>query len=372
MKILYVAGRWDPNDHNQASGTDYEICKALKNEGAEVEITGPFLFPFSRFERVLREIYKRLFKKILFKYPITYFQKSAAVINKVINNNDYDLIVSFYSAPLVFVKISQPFLYICDSTAKWVQKNWKYRAWVTYETMYRWEKHVIKKATHIITFSKASAQTIQGKYQVPELQTDVFPIPASIPQEIIPEKLPGKKELSPLNLLLVGRDYKRKGIDIAIKINNILRLRGIDSRLRIVGVEGSDSEGVQFMGSYNKTIPSELNEYVKNYHWANFLLHPARFEAAGIVPSEAAAFGVPTLTNKAGGLDTTVQNGVSGIVLPKSSPPEDYAQIIIDLISDPDRYYTLMKTSMERYRTELNWGVLGKKIYNIASNLTGK
>ena len=34
MKILYVAGRWDPNDHNQASGTDYEICQALKNEGA--------------------------------------------------------------------------------------------------------------------------------------------------------------------------------------------------------------------------------------------------------------------------------------------------------------------------------------------------
>jgi len=372
MKILYIAGRWDPNDHNQASGTDYEICQALKEEGAEVEIIGPFIFPFSRFEQILREIYRRLFKKVLFKYPITYFQKSAAIINSAFNSKDHDLIVSFYSAPLVFANISQPFLYICDSTAKWVQQNWKYRAWITYETMYRWEKRVIDKASHIITFSKASAQVIHDKYDVPELQTAVFPIPASIPKEIIPEKLPGKKELSPLNLLLVGRDFKRKGIDIAIEINNILRLKGVDSHLRIVGVEGVDSEGIHYMGYYNKTIPTELNEYVQNYHWANFLLHPARFEAAGIAPSEAAAFGVPTLTNKAGGLDTTVKDGVSGIVLPKSSPAEDYAQIILDLISDPDRYYTLMKTSMERYRKELNWSVLGKKIYNIARNLTKK
>ena len=372
MKILYVAGRWDPRDHNQASGTDYEIFKALKKEGADVDVTGPFRFPFSRFELIIKEIYKRLFRKVLFKYPITYFQKCAAVINKAVQKKDYDLIVSFYSAPLLFANFTQPFLYICDATAKWVQQDWKNRAWITYETMYRWEKQVIKKASFIVTFSKSNAQVIQDKYHIPEHSIAVVPMPASIPQEKIPARLPVRKDLSPLKLLLVGRDFERKGIDIAIQINNILRSRGLDSHLRIVGLEGNDVEGVQYMGYYNKTIPSELNEYIENYKWANFLLHPARFEAAGIVPSEAAAFGVPTLTNKVGGLNTTVQDGVSGIVLPKASPADDYAQVIMDLISNPNHYYTLVKTSLERYRKELNWSVLGKKIYNIASNLTEK
>lgn len=42
MKILYVAGRWDPTDHNLASGLDYENYNTLLREGAEVEIVGPF------------------------------------------------------------------------------------------------------------------------------------------------------------------------------------------------------------------------------------------------------------------------------------------------------------------------------------------
>ena len=83
------------------------------------------------------------------------------------------------------------------------------------------------------------------------------------------------------------------------------------------------------MGLYRKTITEELAGYVANYQWANFLIHPARFEAAGIVPGEAAAFGVPTITNAAGGLATTVADGISGVVLSKGSPPKAYVDVVL-------------------------------------------
>jgi glycosyltransferase involved in cell wall biosynthesis len=152
---------------------------------------------------------------------------------------------------------------------------------------------------------------------------------------------------------------------------------GYKTLLRIVGLDGENTETIKFMGLYNKTIPEQLKDYVANYEWANFLIHPARFEAAGIVPSEAAAFGVPTITNNVGGLGTTVADGVSGIVLPRLSPPEEYVKALIHYIEHPEYYIKLFKTTRERYQKELNWRVVSKKVYDLcleaaAENITQK
>jgi glycosyltransferase involved in cell wall biosynthesis len=120
---------------------------------------------------------------------------------------------------------------------------------------------------------------------------------------------------------------------------------------------------VRFMGQYNKTIPEQLRAYVNNYQWANFLIHPARFEAAGIVPSEAAAFGTPTITNNVGGLGTTVEDGVSGIVLPKNSPANAYVSALKTAIEEQAAYDRLCETTRERYERELNWEAAGRVFF---------
>ncbi|MCE5207921.1 MAG: glycosyltransferase, partial [Chloroflexi bacterium] len=96
-----------------------------------------------------------------------------------------------------------------------------------------------------------------------------------------------------------------------------------------------------------------------------FLIHPARFEAAGIVPAEAAAFGVPTITNNVGGLATTVADRVSGVVLPKHSPAESYVRVLKEYCDNPVAYHLLCETTRQRYETELNWDVVSKKLYRI-------
>ena len=151
-------------------------------------------------------------------------------------------------------------------------------------------------------------------------------------------------------------------MDIAIKVTHQLNELGSNAELRIVGLEGENDENVRFMGVYNKTISQELDAYVENYRWANFLIHPARFEAAGIVPSEAAGFAVPTITNDSGGLGTTVANGISGIVLPKDSPPELYVETILNYVKAPERYVELCKSTRSRFETELNWRYATEKL----------
>jgi len=105
-----------------------------------------------------------------------------------------------------------------------------------------------------------------------------------------------------------------------------------------------------------------LKGYVSHYQWAHLLIHPARYEAAGIVCSEAAAFGAPTITNAAGGLATTVKEEVSGIVLPRGSTAEKYVEAIEGFLNNPQRYARMSKTARERYFEELNWRSMAANI----------
>ncbi|MBG0787648.1 MAG: glycosyltransferase family 4 protein [Anaerolineaceae bacterium] len=175
---------------------------------------------------------------------------------------------------------------------------------------------------------------------------------------------PGQK----IHLLLVGKEYVRKGVDIAIETVNGLNALGIPADLRIVGQVNENAEHVTFMGLLSKTDPLQQEAYLDNYRWADFLLFPSRFDAAGIVPSEAAGFGVPTITNAAGGIETTVKNLVSGIVLPKHSPPESYIRVVQHYLENPKAYEALRRSTYARYLSILNWRVLGDKLYSIINN----
>ena len=109
---------------------------------------------------------------------------------------------------------------------------------------------------------------------------------------------------------------------------------------------------LRYVGPFTKSIPDQLDKYVDLYRQAHLLIHPAVFEAAGIVPSEAAAFGTPTITNDAGGLATTVADGESGIVLPTWSGPEIYVKAILGLVNDPQHILCLVSESQVKDTNE--------------------
>jgi glycosyltransferase involved in cell wall biosynthesis len=171
--------------------------------------------------------------------------------------------------------------------------------------------------------------------------------------------------------LLVGRDTTppRKGINIAIEVVRKLNAAGLPAELTICGTPGQSDEQIKYVGPFTKSIPDQLDKYVDLYRRAHLLIHPAVFEAAGIVPSEAAAFGTPTITNDAGGLATTVADGESGIVLPTWSAPETYVKAILELVNDPSSYYALCQKARIRYERELNWGPTGKWMADILRKL---
>ena len=78
MKVLYVAGRWDPRIQDEYSGNDYGAYHSIKKQsGVQLELVGPFNFPPALYERIYWK-FPHLFKKRLLKHPVSYLKKCAS------------------------------------------------------------------------------------------------------------------------------------------------------------------------------------------------------------------------------------------------------------------------------------------------------
>ncbi|HRQ86246.1 MAG TPA: glycosyltransferase, partial [Flavobacteriales bacterium] len=59
-------------------------------------------------------------------------------------------------------------------------------------------------------------------------------------------------------------------------------------------------------GFLNKNLPADMARLEHHLRTADFLILPTRFEAYGIVFCEAAAYGLPALASRTGGVPTIV------------------------------------------------------------------
>ena len=336
----------------------------MTHAGFEIEILEPDTHPLFLPERVLQRLYRQWTGMRYAKFPLSRVWRQSRALARIDKGWKPDLIFSLFSASLVFYRGSTPFVYDLDTSFLGEQETYPTFGDLAMRLNVWQERRAFPKCCRVITHSHWMKRHLQEAYRVPGERIDVFPLPCALPHDVVPEASAvfHRTLEPPLRLLLVGRDYRRKGVDIAIEVVRQLNDSGIASHLTVCGTQGEEMSYVKFVGPYKKSDPQQLRQYVDLYKRSDFLLHPAVFEAAGIVPSEAAAFGVPTITNDTGGLGTTVANGESGIVLPKGSRPEAYVQAIVDLLHDPQSYVDLRISTRRRYERELNWDVAAKRV----------
>ena len=363
MKILYASCRYDPFDRDAGSGVDFNMYEAFQQNGVELTAVGPYKDRPSLLEKIYRKGHRLFSGKLTAKFSEAYLHSCARIVDETAERVMPDAIFTHNLIPLVYSRSKIPVIYKTDAILSNMHEQWPSYSRFEYYRMLGWERKALNRSNLIITVSHWAYEALLEDYHIPNSQIVVLPIPSSLPADVIPQQME-PKTISPtdLRLLSVARDFNMKGIDISIAATKMLRAKGINAQLRVVGQDGENSEGVEFMGLYKKADPEMLKGYVSHYQWAHLLIHPARYEAAGIVCSEAAAFGAPTITNAAGGLATTVKEEVSGIVLPRGSTAEKYVEAIEGFLNNPQRYTRMSKTARERYFEELNWRSMAANI----------
>lgn len=370
IKILYAAYRHDPHNPMSGSGADYQFYTAIKRQSEfSVQIVGPTITHTSLVERVVSKLYKAYTAKEYLRFPLSKTWRASRALESAALHWKPDVIFTLSPAPLLYYSAKVPCIYRIDSTTFGSEQSGQRGIGpMALRVATLQERRALAKCKLVITHSDWCKEDLVRNHGVDISRIRMFPNPAALPDDVVPTHINIAREkslISPLRLLLVGRPFWRKGVDIAIESVQILNARGIPCHLTICGLSEIDAPNVESVGLYDKADPTALCQYVSHFRQAHLLLHPARFDPSPIVTSEAAAFAVPTITNSAGGIATSVKNDVSGIVLPERSDAPAYAQIIEKLVRTPDRYYELCRTTRDRFERELNWNIASQQLGNL-------
>lgn len=281
------------------------------------------------------------------------------------------------SVELFHLKTRLPVIYLSDATSRLLEGYYpdftampakKKRA------LERFEQHAIQRADALIYPSRWAAQSAIEHYGADPAKVHVLPFGPNF-DDTVPAPIAKDSEHNrPLRILFVGRDWQRKGGDIAYEAVVGLRQAGIDARLIMCGCKPEtaiDPTVAEIIPMIDKQKPGGYEALCALYASADLFLLPTRAECAGVVFSEAAAFGLPIVATDTGGIPTMVENGSNGVLLPLAARAADYTQTLQDIITQPGRLAAMRAASHARFASTLNWGSFARELGCIMKKLRG-
>lgn len=146
----------------------------------------------------------------------------------------------------------------------------------------------------------------------------------------------------PVRVLTIARLHWKKGHEYALHALALLRARGVDAVLRIVG-EGDHRDAVATavrqlgLEGHVELVGAAAPEAIPDHLlWADVYLQPSVCEGFGNAVLEAQAAGLPVVCTDATGLRENVLDGVTALVVPKRRP-DALANALLELSRDPQR-----------------------------------
>lgn len=376
MKIGF-ASRLNPLDKRSWSGTTYYTYQQIKKYN-EVEI---FQFKWTWYLREWLTMQKSLNKRLFKKNTAVEFLKSYAKyfsrqLQKDLKKRPVDvLFVSASSQLIAFLETDIPIIYMTDATFQQLQGYYPYfsnLAVYNIKQGIELDKMAFKKTAHCMLASDWNKNSAITEYGMDEKKVSVVPCGANL--DLIPAKKDLNFEISgQCRLLFLAVEWNRKGGDIALETFRLLKRKGISPHLHIIGCvppqDISGEAGITVIPFLDKNNPEDFQQLQKIFKQTDFLLLPTRAECAGVVFSEASAFGIPSITTNTGGVSTYVQDGINGYLLPFHAGADAYAKKIEQLVLNPLAMQNLKLSGRKFYEERLNWNLWGQQFQEIAGSI---
>ena len=272
--------------------------------------------------------------------------------------------------PIATVQSSKPIVLWTDAPLVALIGLYPYMSHLCPETrsnIHRWEAMAFDRC-ELICFSSDWAAEIAGReYPRSAHKMAVIPWGANldqVPDRTIVHTAIRQRRHDTLELLFLGKEWERKGGSLTLDIVAALRDRGIPVRLTIIGstptIPPDLAPQVRCFGYLNKTNASDRDRLNHALLTSHCLLLPTQAETYGHVLCEAAAFGLPAIASRVGGIPTILRDGQSGYMVETGMTVDrvdQYATRIAALWQDRDRYERFAHQAREEFETRLNWAI---------------
>jgi glycosyltransferase involved in cell wall biosynthesis len=353
----------DPRDLRSWSGIPYFIMSTL-SEISDLDILGPLPNKWRVPVKIVNKIlYTFLGKRFDATHIPIVCKEYTKQFNSKLKNNGYDFIIgAACSEVFAYLKTDIPIIYITDTT---------FAAMIDYYSPFlslfnkskQWgidiERRTIENSSFIVYSSDWVVDSAVNIYDCPKDKFELIPFGANIKNPASEEEIIElrRRKIEKIKLLWVGVEWERKGGQIAYDTMVEMNNRGYESELIVCGVTlriKNPHKGLRCEGFLDKNNPAEDERLQEIYKKANVFIMPTKQECAGIVFSEASAYGMPILTYDTGGVSNYVENGSNGYRLPLSASSSDFADKLEEIISTPELYSQMSINAFNKYVTELN------------------
>ena len=362
----------DPEDITSWSGTPYFILQEMRRQGVQVEVIAPLSRNFKYLLALHKFFLKVAGKNLQIDRRPVALRSFAEQIKHRIKGKDIDAIVSTSSIPIARLQSDIPVVFwgdaVMEAMVDYYEGSFARLSLKERLIAHDQEQSAFERASFAVYSSDWAARFAQRAYEIPAEKLKVIEFGANLE---IDHDL---KEISAFNerrlnsecvLLFIGVDWDRKGGDLAFETAKLLNERGIRTILKVVGGGGPEAPFVEKLGFINKGTVAGRNEIKRLLATSTFFILPSRAEAAGIVFCEAAAFGLPSLATRTGGIENYVINSETGYCLPLTARGTEYADLIASTLSAPDTYRRVSIGAFQRYKETLNWGAGVSSLLNL-------
>ena len=374
------ATTFDPKDVRAWSGSVHYIAKALESAGMEVEYLGDLQHRRVLINKAINRLVDLARPGSLYPVDRTLVmaERLAAQIREHLVDSKCDVIFSPGSIPLAMLRTARPKVFYTDATFAGILEL--YPEYRRYPKRYIKEGHDLEQAALrncdlAMYASEWAAATARDHYEVDPKKIHVVPFGSNFswePTEEEVQRMIEQRRKGPCELLFLGVSWERKGGAKVLEAATLLHERGVPVRLRVVGCEPPERrlpafvEVYPFISKHTVIGQRKLSSLIGSSH---FLLLPSMAECFGIVLSEAASFGVPSMANAVGGITTAVHDRVNGLLFPVKAPASAWADAIEELVNDRPAYEKLAFSSRKEYRQRLNWNTTGGTIRELLETL---
>jgi len=369
MKIAYVT-TYDAMDVRNWSGLAYFMAKSMEEQGMTLEYIGPLETPRSWLWKGKSFGYRLLGKRFLSNREPAVLKQYAAQVSARLEKSNANIIFSPGTLPISYLDCPQPIAFWTGATFASMLNFYPGLTNISAESIKKGhaaEQRALSHSSLAIFPSEWGVEGAKSNYVVDPGKVEVVPYGPNLESDFTRQlvKASVKKRLqNGCNFLFVGREWFRKGGDIALETSKLLRARGIPTRLWIVGCSPPEEvpDYVTVYGYLSKrSVESEM--LLKQlYSLATFLILPSRAENFGVAIAEASSFGVPSLSADIGGIPSSLQNRRNGMRFPVPINPQQICDYVLDLLNSPRKYSALAESSFELYQSKLNWKTAGERI----------
>ncbi len=244
----------------------------------------------------------------------------------------------------------------------------------------RAERHIAQEADRIVCASRSEAETLARLYGVPWERMAVIPCGVDT-HRFRPYPQAEARRLLGLPLdrpiaLFVGRLEPVKGLDTLLRALALLppavlllvvggdpRPHPRQERLRRL----AQALGLAGRVAFRPAVPHHMLPLW--YNAADLCIIPSRYETFGMVALEAMACGVPVIASRVGGLQETIIDGVTGLLVwpPR---PEALAHSIASLLADEEARRRLGEEARRRAQA-YDWESVASQVESLYRQLLG-